>query len=367
MVPGIRKYKNKLKTKEPKEPKQMKQTNRQNRPKQQKQTKKIKPEVIVPPLKPEKAQVKGCHNIRVKPMNCNPAKDGQQAVDGSCLTPTVLMQLKDSFNRKNPNNQIVATDPRQIWQQLHDHIHSCSDEICWLDVINDGTARSKIKDALFAPNQPDDWADNPNEWLSNYDIFHVLRQYEEKYPDFEFIGPTTIDFDAKPTDMGGKCVEEELCKISLKSLVAKNKTKIGVIFNLDKHDEDGSHWVSLYVDMNEGIIFFFDSAGGGLPVEIRRLMKRLMAESEQSGKNPLKMYNNGSFRHQYGANECGMYSLFFIITMLTGKTHIGTKTAYIPMEERIRLFLKKRIPDKVIHDYRDLYFNPPVNKRHNRR
>jgi len=51
-----------------------------------------------------------------------------------------------------------------------------------------------------------------------------------------------------------------------------------------------------------------------------------------------------------------MYSIFFIITMLTGKVPFY-KDRVLSMKQRIHLFLKQKIPDEVVFDYRDLYFN----------
>ena len=53
----------------------------------------------------------------------------------------------------------------------------------------------------------------------------------------------------------GKCVWEELCKFELEKQIEKGKNKIGIIFNLDKHYQSGSHWVSLFIDI-EIMIFF---------------------------------------------------------------------------------------------------------------
>ena len=36
---------------------------------------------------------------------------------------------------------------------------------------------------------------------------------------------------------------------------------MGIVFNLDPHDKPGSHWVSMYVDLNNGGIYYFDSYG----------------------------------------------------------------------------------------------------------
>ena len=56
--------------------------------------------------------------------------------------------------------------------------------------------KSKLEKMYFAPSKPSSWSKNPNEWLSNYDIKHVLDQYSDTYKHFAFIGPTPIDFDS---------------------------------------------------------------------------------------------------------------------------------------------------------------------------
>jgi len=49
-----------------------------------------------------------------------------------------------------------------------------------------------------------------------------------------------------------------------------------------------------------------------------------------------------------------MYSLFFLITMLTGKTEFKNN---MTMKEKIHLFKSGRIPDKFVEKYRKKYFN----------
>ena len=72
-----------------------------------------------------------------------------------------------------------------------------------------------------------------------------MNQYEDRFEDFLFLGPVPIDFDSK--DSYGKCIIPEICKLNIKELTDDNIYKIGIIFNLDKHDQPGSHWVSLYI------------------------------------------------------------------------------------------------------------------------
>ena len=57
------------------------------------------------------------------------------------------------------------------------------------------------------------------------------------------------------------------------------KNKIAIVFNLDRHDQPGSHWVSLFIDLECKFIFYFDSAGNPIPEEIKVLKDRLIKEA----------------------------------------------------------------------------------------
>ena len=93
--------------------------------------------------------------------------------------------------------------------------------------------------------------------------------------------------------------------------------KIGIIFNLDPHYKSGSHWVSLFIDIKKGKIFFFDSAGDKVPKQIKKLSDNIIEQGKQL--HPPIQFNfdeNHPKEHQFGDTECGIYSLFFIIHML---------------------------------------------------
>jgi len=303
-------------------------------------------------------------------MKCSPAGLGKR-IAKSCYTPAILELIRKSYNRDHPSaEQIHTTDPTEIWKQLNAKLVHCSKEDCWLNQIKDTTLRKKIDRYIFAPDQPYEWKANPNEWLSNYDILNVLEQYEIRYTEFEFIGPTPIDFDTRigsngrnQYEMTGasestgtrKCVWNDLCQFSLKQLMTRRKRKIGIVFNLDKHDESGSHWVSLFIDIPRRFMFYFDSAGGDMPPEIRVLMDRIHGQAKELFRGGFREYANGKHAHQRGNTECGMYSLFFIITMLTGRP--SQKGRRMSVERILRLFLKERITDKQMTDYRGEYFN----------
>ena len=76
----------------------------------------------------------------------------------------------------------------------------------------------------FRPKTPKSWYKNNTEWLSTIDIEKVLNQYEDLYPDFQFIGAVPIDFDYKFSI--GRCVIDELCNIDIGNNLNQRKIKL---------------------------------------------------------------------------------------------------------------------------------------------
>jgi hypothetical protein len=298
-------------------------------------------------------------------MSCSPIVASKRINGSTCLTPEIIQSIKVAFNKKNPTSPIKESDPTKIWWALKTRM-DCQKEDCWLDTLFEPSMKEKIKRFIFAPKHPPEWKKNPTEWLTNFDIEKVMKQYEISNPEFKFIGPTTIDFDTRPESWGGKCVLEDLCNFDLARFIRAKRTKIGIVLNLDKHYQGGSHWVSLYIDVDNKIIFFFDSADNPIPLEVYKktiksdgggmkpLVNRIIEQGEKQGIH-FKFYTNQGNQHQKSNTECGVYSLFFLITMLTGKNPY--MKGIMPMTGRIRLFMKKKIPDKMMIECRKIFYN----------
>jgi len=300
-------------------------------------------------------------------MNCSPAVKKRRIHSQTCFTPEILFNIKNAYNAKNTKTPITQTDPVKIWWEFKNRM-KCQKEDCWLEQLPDPAMKAQIKRFIFAPKHPPEWRSNPDEWLTNFDIEEVAKQYEMSNPEFKMIGPTTIDFDTRLPEEGGQCVLEDLCQFDLDRFIKAKKTKIGIVFNLDKHDQSGSHWVSAFIDVPNRFIFFFDSADNPIPPEIWKekselkegekepLVNRIIRQGEKmSPPIHLKFYNNRGHSHQKSNTECGMYSLFFIITMLTAHTPFTKGT--LSVKDRVAMFTEKRIPDKTVFGYRKLYFN----------
>lgn len=289
---------------------------------------------------------------RKKRMNCSPMTAGKQATKYTCYTVDILKRIRDEYNKDHPDVPITREDPHEIWEMLNTRLTKCRVEDCWLNEIDDKELRSQIDSYIFAPDSPPEWENNPNEWLTNYDILDVLDQYQTAYPQFLFLGPAPIDFDTKIAHK--TCVEQSLCDFSVKKCLKNGKTKIGIIFNTDPHTKGGKHWISMFIDLEELFVFYFDSAGDKIPEEIAVFRDRVIKQASDESL-VLRYYDNHGRDHQRGYTECGMYSLFFIITMLTWK--IGRNSRKTSLKKRLHLFMKGNIKDDYIEKYRKIYYN----------
>ena len=289
-------------------------------------------------------ETKKKYNKTFKKLNCSPRKttSKNKLNQYSCYNNLTIFELKDKWNLHN-DKKIYSNDPLEIWLFLKNaYINSCKDEFCWLDKLNIDNNKITLKKKKFLrPYSPKSWEKNQFTWLSSEDIILVMKQYENVFSNFKFIGPTPIDFDNNK--LGNRCVWEDLCRFDLKKLYNNNIRKIGIIFNLDKHYQRGSHWTCLFIDIDLKYIFYFDSNGKKkLPKEVDVLINRIIKQGINININFKLIINNKE--HQLLDGQCGVYSMYIIIKLLREK--------YYPTH-----FLKNRISDKLMKKYRKIYYN----------
>jgi len=160
----------------------------------------------------------------IQKMNCSPHVKGKTITDDTCFTEDALSKIKNAYNKNHRETAITATDPKEVWTELRQRLTTCSKEDCWLEQIKEPHVRRQLDEILFAPDHPKEWMKKPNAWLSNFDIAAVLRQYEVSHPHFKLLGPSSIDYDNKPSELGGQCVWPDLCRLSMQELLNRGKT-----------------------------------------------------------------------------------------------------------------------------------------------
>lgn len=261
----------------------------------------------------------------------------------SCFTESALREIIAHYNAHN-DPPIRADSERGMWSALKRRVKDCDDEMCWLGGLPDYVSQ-RLRTEHFAPipRYAKKWRKNRDTWLTNEDIDLVMEQYERAHPEFVFFSPAPIDFADR--QWSGACIVPELCMYSPVDM--GDKTKAGWVFNLDRHDGPGTHWVALYADFAAKYIMFFDSGGDGAPPEIRDFIERIKADAPD-----LTEYVTTK-EHQLEDGQCGMYVLYFIATHVTGM--IDGKHA--TPEKVVKYFKEHRISDADMAKLRPEWFN----------
>ena len=284
-----------------------------------------------------------------KPNFCSPSNE---KLKYSCFTKNALINIAKTYNNSNSSSTKIKLNSNK--QVLHKNISErlyniCDNEHCWISNKN-----PELEKKTFRPNKPCSWYDNSNTWLNSNDISNVMSQYETAFNNFKFVGVFPIDF-FKQTSLN-QCISQEMCNLNIETMYNSKRNKIGVIYNLDKHDESGSHWVSMYIcldpnNVNYGI-YYYDSAISGIPKEIKtfmnyvsNIMKNITLKKNIKRKFLVKANKK---QHQFKNTECGMFSMYFILQCLEDKNVIND-------------IYNSNITDDHVFKFRDIYFKPNLN------
>lgn len=270
-------------------------------------------------------------------MNCAPNKNRDKK-DHTCYSKEQLIKIAQALNKKKKSKINTSKTKNEIWEQIRQELFDeCLYEWCWLDNKHVKELNDKdLRENVFKPSMPGEWMRNRYTWLNTTDISKVMRQYEKLYEDFRFFGPVPVDC---PRDI--YC---ELTDIDLVKLRRRGVNYVGVIYNLDRHDQGGSHWVAVFVNMVDRVVSYYDSTGSPPPDYIRYFMGKM---ERGMGEGRVEVNWNRK-RHQYGGSECGVYSMNFLVESLKGK--------------KMSDFQKKKIDDFSVNILRN-YFYRPSNKK----
>jgi hypothetical protein len=266
--------------------------------------------------------------------------------NGSCFSLEQLKKMSSKINNSEKKNIIdINDDKKNLLKQLNKYFgnkYRCPDQKCWIatDIIKD-LNDVQISQFTFRPDGPS----KGYEWLSTLDINKVLKQYENIYSDFISYGAVPSDFEL--IGMSKDEINDENNRLPMmrekfkfENLYKINKSKFGLVINLDTSGKPGSHWVALYVDLNKGNIFFSDSVGQQPNKYIKNYMNRIANYLIKKNITPNIKINKT--RHQNKNSECGVYSINFILRLLKGET----------FEE----ISGNKLDDDLVNLCRDIYF-----------
>jgi hypothetical protein len=278
----------------------------------------------------------------------------------TCFTKSELLSIINAFNKYIINKNLCAKNElngdtvcikklnlitinshntiKELWDKIYNTLNPiCKYEHCWVDLdfinkIKDKQLVDKLRYFTFKPK----FYNGREEWLNTLDINYIMKQYEKTYPSFCYIGTEACDF-------------YNFTNINYPKLFESNT--VGIVFNLDKTGERGSHWTSLFIDNTNNTLYYFDSTGRDpnkyihdfIKLYIKKYSKyssKYTKEQQQQSEleNPQEfiVYVNKNV-HQKGNTECGVYSIYFLIKKI--KTNDPINTIRIT-DDQMKLFRK---------------------------
>ncbi len=286
-----------------------------------------------------------------------------------------VQKLIPLVNKKTKKKHTVEQLYNMLKSRLINFNKKYDSEYRWLK-INEFKKEFVNTENIFIKKMPTEWCRNIKKWrqqeieapwLSNYDIDDVIIQYEDKYDKFKFLGSIPIDFSHNKY---GTCVlkifsndnernkwvkpseNTQRCNFNISEY--PDKECFGIVFNTDTHTGGGKHWMGMYINLKTKCILFFDSATTyyNLHKEIRKFVSNI--EEQYSDIDFTFKYN--TVTHQQTNSECGMYSIYFILTMIDadytkGYSSLGIFDEYFDNKE-------KKISDNLMLLYRTKLFEP---------
>lgn len=278
---------------------------------------------------------------QIKPLSstfCSPARYSAYERRGTCLDRKDVWLMVQLLLPGPPPRPRTPT--RTLLRLLHDALGTAAgQESTWLSsiAVRQFPVLEKMLRHAFRPEHPKDWLRNPSSWLSTRDIDSVMVQYETSHPRFSFVGVFPRDF-ASRSPWTHNCVSPPMCELSVASLRERKKDCFGIVFNMDTHNESGSHWTACFGSIDRRNkkrfgIWYYDSIAKPPPAEIMAFMQRFAADVDASlvPSSRKKKTRQSSFpitinrvRRQFGDNECGMYSIMFIVICLTTRHDFDT-------------------------------------------
>jgi hypothetical protein len=97
--------------------------------------------------------------------------------------------------------------------------------------------------------------------------------------------------------------------------------KMGVIINLDKSSQPGSHWVALFIDADKDkAVEYYDSFAEEPPASLMKDIKGIIDKINPS--TYLKFKINRIKQQRENSDSCGLMAMQFLIDRFNGKPFI---------------------------------------------
>ena len=146
----------------------------------------------------------------------------------------------------------------------------------------------------------------------------------------------------------GCVASDEINNGILPQLNSKTK-KLAFVMNIDRHNQPGSHWVSVYIDNNKNRVEYYNSLGDGkdeqIPNHVLKALIKIIKKISPDDQESWKFKFNSEADQSAKTSNCGWFATKFLIDRMNDvpfKIAAGHENKAITRgESRIERFKKK--------------------------
>lgn len=203
-----------------------------------------------------------------------------------------LKKIANYYNREYNKNICTDCSRSKLLQTLYNLYPECNhSDACLLKDIKDKQLYNFIYEHTF---------NGVKRELKTNDIDYVMKKYQKIYNDFYYLGTMSSDFDVQSV---------------IQKIIKSSKKRIAMIMNTDPSYKPGQHWIAIFFEKNkkELKIDYYDSFGINMVKQLKPFIQELQKHFE------IDLTINQK-RQQYSKTECGVYSIYFILSKLENKT-----------------------------------------------
>lgn len=240
--------------------------------------------------------------------------------DGDFCSPYMIV---DKLKTVLSSPETLVND-KDIKEKLKEELN-CETEACILQHPKVAKIIGSVENIIEEYFKPEGPRDN-NKWFSNTDIDSVLAQIQKKFTTKHFlhIPFQMIDFEKTQT---------ELATLDWPAKYNEGFRTFGTVFNTDNSRGSGKHWFAIYCsfedDSDEFTIEYFNSSGELPMKQISMWIPKVKVLWQPHFKKPINDIIVTRIVNQQDNWNCGSYSLYYIISRLSGTPYSYFKNTKI--------------------------------------
>jgi len=262
-----------------------------------------------------------------------------------CMSDEIVKDISTTLNIQGPIETVVSAAKTQT---------KCETEKCLLTKMARQLGDKKVKKEIMTRLKVAGPTDS--KLLSNVHIDNTLQQWSHKYDDFYPFNFNMLDYASYSWRNGTvSSTPDSLATVAFSDLYngdyGKKYRCCACVINSDRYRGSGKHWMALFADArgaDRWTVEFFNSSGNAPAPEWVNWLVKTKSAMETLTEIPVEILRVTNIRHQQSKSECGVYSLFYILSRLNN----------VPPE----YFMKHPISDQLMFELRSHLFDDPSRK-----